>query len=433
MAQTKDIDIRQTLSSLIPESWLEQKARELKVVRRKRKISVWDLLWTLLLGFGFGEKKTLASLRRCFKSNTGIQVVPSAFYNRFTPAFTALVREVLVKVMSERAAPTRQLRGRLAAFKDLLTMDATILKLHDLLAPIYPACNRSNTLPAAAKLNMILSVVGRGPRTILLIPEKSKQEQKVILGPWMKGSLFLFDLGYYSGVLFNNIQKEGGFFVSRMKRNMNPKVVSVLGPEELKGAVGKPLLEVLLSLRGDVFDGQCEIQYRWQEGGRAHGAKALYRVVAHRHPEDGEWRAYITNIAPDVLTAEELRKVYEIRWEIEIVFRAMKVNFRLEQFPSKKAHVIEALIYAAILTLMVSRAFLFQLRRRSIGKTDRIPHERWNVVFAELAPSLLEELLAGRRGMKRRRRERARTMLDEAVDPNLKRLGGLLRTMEGIA
>ena len=42
-------------------------ARELGVVVRNRKVKALALFWTLVLGFGAGEQRTLAGLRRHFE------------------------------------------------------------------------------------------------------------------------------------------------------------------------------------------------------------------------------------------------------------------------------------------------------------------------------------------------------------------------------
>jgi len=44
-------------------------------------------------------------------------------------------------------------------------------------------------------------------------------------GNWLRGRLFLFDLGFYSYRRFALIDENDGFFVSRLKTNANPRIV----------------------------------------------------------------------------------------------------------------------------------------------------------------------------------------------------------------
>ena len=57
------------------------------------------------------------------------------------------------------------------------------------------------------------------------LTEASRSEHKLLrVGPWLKGKLLLFDLGFYKFALFEKINK--GFFVSRLKSNANPLIIS---------------------------------------------------------------------------------------------------------------------------------------------------------------------------------------------------------------
>ena len=62
MALCNSIDIRRTLSSLIPARWLEETAREVKFIQRDRKIDPWAFVWTLVLGFGLSKSRSFSGL-----------------------------------------------------------------------------------------------------------------------------------------------------------------------------------------------------------------------------------------------------------------------------------------------------------------------------------------------------------------------------------
>jgi len=433
MALCNSIDIRRTLSSLIPAGWLEETARKVKFIQRDRKIDPWAFVWTLVLGFGVSKSRSFSALRRVYQVETGTTLVPSAFYDRFTEGLVRLLRAVLVRMLEKAAEPSRALKGKLAAFADVVTTDATVLRLHDMLAKVYAGC-RTNHSKAAAKLHVVMSVLGRGPRTVLVTSERHKEGKKFRIGPWVKGRLLLFDLGYYCYRLFGAIARHGGYFISRMKCNANPTVVSVNG--KVRGArtmPGQSLQSILWRFRGPVLDVQAKVRFKKRAyRGKQRWTEAVYRVVAVRDEETGEYHVYVTDVPPELLSAEDVVKTYKVRWEIEILFRQLKGDFRIDQFPTSKKNAVEALIYAATITLVVSRTFLLLLRRRYGALADRIPHERWAAVFAALSSFILEQLLAGRRRSKRRRQDILDVMLKEMIDPNRGRAGGLLGPLETV-
>src|SRR5690554_7564749 len=54
----------------------------LPICKRERKVDIVCLVWTLILGFGNGSKRTLASLRRTYQAASGHMLARSAFYDR---------------------------------------------------------------------------------------------------------------------------------------------------------------------------------------------------------------------------------------------------------------------------------------------------------------------------------------------------------------
>ncbi len=67
MARGRSSDIRRELRKVIPESLVNELARETGAVRRQRRVRIYELVWVLVLGFAIGRKRTLAALRRRYE------------------------------------------------------------------------------------------------------------------------------------------------------------------------------------------------------------------------------------------------------------------------------------------------------------------------------------------------------------------------------
>lgn len=130
------------------------------------------------------------------------------------------------------------------------------------------------------------------------------------------------------------------------------------------------------------------------------------------------------------LAAEDIRATYALRWQIELLFKELKHNYRIDQMPSSKRHVVEALLYAAILTLIVSRRLLALVRRALPDLADRIPVQRWAALLESISTELLLIVTRPPRELKRLLQRVSATLLHEAVDPNANR-PGLLAAVEG--
>ena len=236
----------------------------------------------------------------------------------------------------------------MAQFGDLMIADATVLRLREQLERWFPAC-RTNHTKAAAKLHVVMSVTGRSGHTVRLSGERRNDGHMLRVGPWVRDRLLLFDLGYYSYRLFDRIRRNGGFFISRLKSNGNPLIVSE--NRKWRGraitVAGQRLQEVLGRLQREVLDVEIEVSfYRRKYAGVRRRATTTLRLVAVRNDDTGEYHVYVTNVPADRLAASEVALAYRARWEIELLFRTWKSDFRLDELPSQRREVVEALLYS---------------------------------------------------------------------------------------
>ena len=431
MAKQKSIKVRQSLASLFSPQYLSRLARSTKAVVRDRKVSITKLFWTVVLGFGTGRTRQIAGLRRSYEKATGQTIEESSFYNRFTPAFARMLKAAVAHAIGSLSGVGRALTGPLAAFKDVLLTDSTVMRLHDLLEKAFPACRTNHTL-AALKMHVVLSVAGAGKQSIRLTAQRRHDQRVFTVGPWVRDGLLIFDLGYFCYRLFNCITRNGGYFLSRLKDSADPRIVSVnrIHRGRAHNLVGQRLRDVLPRLTRGVLDVMVEVSYRHRTyGGHRSGGTQLLRVVGLRDDETGAYHLYITNIPVEKLAAEDIRNVYAARWLIELLFNELKSTYRIEDLPSRKRHIVEALVHAAILTLIVSRTLMNVLRGILQNMADRMPLKRWATVFTAVAADVLRLLTCPPRETRALERDVSRFLLHEAVDPNASRLS-LIQSVE---
>lgn len=85
MTRSVKSHIREVLTSLFSSQFIRHHATALGAVRRRRKVDIVALVYTLVLAFDRGATRNLASLRRAYAAATGTTLAASAFYDRFTP------------------------------------------------------------------------------------------------------------------------------------------------------------------------------------------------------------------------------------------------------------------------------------------------------------------------------------------------------------
>lgn len=424
MAQGHGTRLRRAVASMLPRREIERQARATGVLGRQRKVRVHALFWSLVLGYGTGRVRTLAGLRRSYEDAAGHTLSASAFYDRLTPAVARWLRALLAQAIARTVAQVR-LRGPLRSFQDLVLTDSTVIRLHELLAGAFPAC-RTNHTQAALKLHVVYSVAAVGLRSIKLTAERAHDGPVFTVGRWVKDRLLLFDLGYFRYQLMSCITRNGGFYVVRLKKSADPLIVAVHRSWRGRAVdlVGKRVSEVLPRLQRQEIDVEVEVCFKNRiYAGVRRSARMRMRLVGVRDDHSGEHHLYLTNVPPHRLTANEIAQVYAARWIIELLFRQLKGQFRAEDLPSSKRAIVEALVYASLIALAVSRELMGMIQRCLGKRGQRVPQERWARLFADAARDLLRSLARRTSALTRALLAGVeRILLHEAVDPNAGRL-----------
>ena len=72
------------------------------------------------------------------------------------------------------------------------------------------------------------------------------------------------------------------------------------------------------------------------------------------------YKEYVSNIID--LPKENFRKFYTLRWQIELVFKNWKSNFKLEKVSGIKIQRIKCMIYSKPLMIIISTKLIYQIR-----------------------------------------------------------------------
>jgi hypothetical protein len=318
----------------------------------------------------------------------------------------------LVEKSLEGAQRTRHLSGALSAFLEVLAIDSSIVRVTPKLAARWPGAFAHHS-PAAVKLTAVTNVVGRDLRRLRMVPGSRHDIHLLEVGSWMIDRLIVFDLGFYSAKVFQHI--EGGYFLCRLRKAANPFIIESYanGGDE---SVGFRLKEWQARTTERIIDVEAKMTYQ-DRPLKVRKFSVPFRVVALWHEPSQTWHRYITNAPPEMLPAKLCSAIYASRWEIELLFKELKSQYRMEEFASKSGAVNLSLICSALLTLIVSRklhqAVLATCRQRAV------PHDRWSRLFSSIAHDLLR--ICSRRNVRALARDLWFYLETEAPDPNRNR------------
>ena len=416
--------VERELCNLFPSEWLRNKAKETGLIKRERKIDPVIIFWVLAIGYGTFLQRTLAGLKRNYETASNRILSDSSWYYRFTPELVAFLRECVARGLEYLAQePSRSLSERLSPFQDVLIQDSTIVRLHEKLAKIWPA-TRSRKVAAGVKVAVLTSAIASGPKSVALFAENTNELKTLKIGPWIKDRILLIDLGFYKYQMFTRIKENGGYFVSRLKSNANPLIIEA--NRSYRGRSidvrGKHLQDILKDLKRQVLDVDVEVAFnRRAYRGKEKKDNERFRLVAVYNEDEDKYHLYITNLSQDLLEPQEVARLYGARWEIEILFKELKSKYALDVVSTTNPQVIEAFIWIAILTLLISRRIYTMIRRLNPrANMVRFTQLRWSNIYSESASRILNAVLQFL-GLDTSLITSFKISMSEALDPHVNR------------
>jgi IS4 transposase len=344
-----------------PSDELRERARATNLVERERKFDIVALFYTLTFGFAAGSDRTLqAFLERYVEMADCDELSYASFHDWFEPGFVALLREILDDAIENLDTGREDLNGRLERFRDVLIADATIVSLYQDAADVYAATGDDQS---ELKLHLIESLSTGLPTRFRTTDGTTHERSQLPTGEWVADALILLDLGFYDFWLFDRIDQNGGWFVSRVKDNANFEIV-----EELRtwrgnsiSLEGESLQDVLDDLQRQEIDVRITLSFERKRGSGA-SATRTFRLVGLRNEVTEEYHLYLTNLGKEDYSAPDIAQLYRARWEVELLFKELKSRFGLDEINTSDAYIIEALVIMAAISLMMSRVIVDELR-----------------------------------------------------------------------
>ena len=440
MAITAKHILKKAIYSFVSNEELNRIAYETGFVKRLRKVEVARMFWALIFSFGGGKARSFEDIKKTYHLSPGSKkIARSSFYERLNGRLALFMRKILDLVISRLKNPPDVLRKTLKAFKDLVVIDSTLIRLNDLLGDVYPATGlRGGNKPiiAQAKVQVVMSATAAAPRFLNLVEGKRYEGKTIEIGEWVEGRLLLADLGYFKFQYFLNIHNHKGFFISRVNSTFNPFVLDENHENNQDGENGKnkedldeekkePSIselgsrfkEVTASYSKDKLDFNVQLCKDRPTSGKK---LAVMRVVCIWNPKKARYNCYLTNIPAYRLKSEDIARTYSARWEIEMIFKELKSYYKLDKFRTKKACIVEILVYTALLSFILSRHVLLRMRKGYGILPSRSPERRFTAVFIRLSSTILHDLFALSK-YKTNWNEHDKYLLKEMLDPNRKR------------
>ena len=379
--------------SLFEPADILQAAMSLGVIKRQRKIDLPELVKATVLALS-PLPGTQTSALTNYSLLTGHLVAHSSFYDRLTPEFALLMKQLADRAIAavREAAPGDPFLQRYGVlfeqFADVRVADSTS-KMLKKMAKRW-ARSTSTKRPAGIKLHAVASLRDILPVQEQVTPQRTHDNKVFPEETLLPDTLSLFDLGYLDVERFIDADGIEAYFLTRKKSTHDPVIVRVHVGKGSRLAcrdstLSQALTDGILLPEGGTLDLDVRLV--------ANGKEAVVRAVAVIDTETGELHWYLTNVEREVLDPRDVAETHRLRWYIELLWKQLKSGLGLEAILAWREEAVLALVYSKIVALALARLLELELEKRGVEVTAQLATV---LSLARCVPLLLSYSLMGK-------------------------------------
>ena len=217
----------------------------------------------------------------------------------------------------------------------LYSLDASTI---DLCLSVFPWAD-FRTTKGAIKLHVGLNHAGYLPEFVTVTEGSTHEVNIGKLLAFPKGSMIAMDRGYNDYSWYKSLTDKGIFFVTRLKKNANYRVIERHKVTKKQGITSDQTIE----FTGIQTAKKCPIQLR---------------RIGYRDPETGKHYIFLTNNFK--LVARTIADIYKARWQVELFFKWIKQNLKIKSFIGTSKNAVMTQIWIALCVYLLLAFLKFQ-------------------------------------------------------------------------
>ena len=337
---------------MIPWGEFSEEAKKEGYNRYTKHFTVKNQFITILYA-QFSDKKSLRDLETGLKvqyrdwNHLGLKNVSRSqlsYVNkrRSYKIFRNLYNQVYERCVS--IAPRQRFR-----FKNRLQlMDSTLIEM---CASVFPWAEYKQQ-KGALKIHTLLDERGTIPSFVVMSPGKEAditiaKESNLPLFP---DSILVMDRGYTDFEWFNDLDKQGIYFVTRAKENLKYRHTK----QSIKWHKIKTVNDLTITLTGTKTKEKYPHSLR------------LIKIInkgKKKRGEEGEETEELKLLTNNFkLAASTIAQIYKSRWDIELFFKWIKQNLKIKTFLGTSENAVLTQIWIALIYYLLLAYIKFQTR-----------------------------------------------------------------------
>lgn len=360
-------------------------AKDTKFLVRKGKITPFTFVLALITGISELHEITLKTiLIKCEDIQKELKISKQALFKRME-AGSALMEALYKDIFNETSKEILKIKylKELNRFTDVYLTDASTISLPDKLVDEYKGLGGKNSI-SALKIQTTYSILQQ-KITALEITDATQNDttnNQETIKNIKAGELYIKDLGYYSCEYFSEIKSKQAYYLSRIKTNTKlfeynsreKKYHEIDYCKLLKSAEASIDREMYINFKNNkMFKVRLVciklpeeiISKRLFKANKE--AKSKGKTLTKKEKLMLRWNVFITNVETEMLSAEKICQLYRLRWQIELIFKAIKSSLSFDNFGFAGKYYFRCLLYGKLI-LLLTEIKLYSMSRATLYK-----------------------------------------------------------------
>jgi len=339
---------------------------------RVRKSKLTPIMFVDTVLFNEMNNATISLENHCIdlKERYGIAIKKQSLAERFDATSVGFVQALLKRHLSQQICSTlkrEKLGNSVQHFSSIKIKDSTRFQIPACFKKHYPGSTGAAS-GAGVHIQFEFDILN-GKVNELTVTDALRQDTtnaQQTMDEIEQGSLFIRDLGYFSTSVLERAHERGAYYITRPKTGMtfihafsgqrvnfsntyNKMKRNKLVHMEIPVLISDKTLSTRLIVE---MLPDSEVQRRLAKANRE--ARKKGRVLTDEYKSRARLNLFVTNIPVTWVATSQIRKLYQLRWQIELRFKAWKSFYDLDAVKKMNLHRFECYLYSALLVLMIN-------------------------------------------------------------------------------
>lgn len=304
------------------------------------------------------------------KQRYGIGIKKQSLDERFNASAVRFIRALLDKQLANQintAVRKEDLGQALVHFSSVKIKDSTRFQIPECHKEYYPGSTGAAS-GAGVHIQFEFDIL-KGKVNDLAVTDALQQDMtdaRQTMDAIEPSSLIIRDLGYFLTSVLEHVHEQQAYYITRTKARMkfidartNHYIDFAKVYQKMKRAQ-LTHMEVPVVFGDKKYPNRLiaellpekEVEKRLIKASRE--AKKKGRILSYEYKCRARLNLFITNVPAEWITTQQVRRIYRLRWQIELRFKAWKSFYDIDASKKMQRYRFESYLYSTLLLLMIN-------------------------------------------------------------------------------